>query len=528
MVVAGPCGAQPVEVQRYVDKDATGSGDGETWTDAFTDLQEAIEFADFTAGSSTTVVIWVATGTYHPSQSPEPFSTSPTFLLPRYTMIYGGFAGGETDLIERDPASNVATLDGRHVPLGEEVEQNAESVVIVDEEGHERRLDGFTVTNPEEYAAWTNRRNVAVRKGGVALVNLVVREGYADRGGGINITTINPGTRVVSCTVVDNESQRLGGGIAIQGPAEIVNSLLARNVTLACPGGICHNHGGSAIGALESTAAGSLINCTISRNEGSSAVYIDSTASLDIINSIIWGNTGEDCELDDPEEPECGLPEINGVATVSWSNVRDGYAGGTAIMDADPLFVDAGAGNFRLSSASPCLDAGLSSVVPEDDLNVDDDESTIEPTPDLDRASRVVPALPGDCPEVDMGAFERMTDDDCLTGDLNDDCEVDGADLGLLLGAWGTTGPGDLDCDGEVTGADLGILLGGWSSELDTPRECGCESLLGGGSSASLGAPLTAAELSAFYGFDSVAAFTSWLGSLPLEEIEAYLSPLME
>ena len=48
--------------------------------------------------------------------------------------------------------------------------------------------------------------------------------------------------------------------------------------------------------------------------------------------------------------------------------------------------------------------------------------------------------------------------------DLNQDNVVNGADLGLLLGAWGTSGPGDLDNDGVVTGADLGLLLGAWGN----------------------------------------------------------------
>lgn len=49
-------------------------------------------------------------------------------------------------------------------------------------------------------------------------------------------------------------------------------------------------------------------------------------------------------------------------------------------------------------------------------------------------------------------------------GDLNGDCVVDGADLGLLLSAWGDAGgPADLNNDGVVDGADLGLLL----SEFD-------------------------------------------------------------
>jgi hypothetical protein len=48
--------------------------------------------------------------------------------------------------------------------------------------------------------------------------------------------------------------------------------------------------------------------------------------------------------------------------------------------------------------------------------------------------------------------------------DLTGDGVVDGADLGLLLGAWGPCPgcPADFNGDGAVDGADLGLLLGAW------------------------------------------------------------------
>jgi len=51
--------------------------------------------------------------------------------------------------------------------------------------------------------------------------------------------------------------------------------------------------------------------------------------------------------------------------------------------------------------------------------------------------------------------------------DLNGDGSVNGQDLGILLGAWGTcvdplSCPADLNADGSVNGQDLGILLGSW------------------------------------------------------------------
>ncbi len=48
-----------------------------------------------------------------------------------------------------------------------------------------------------------------------------------------------------------------------------------------------------------------------------------------------------------------------------------------------------------------------------------------------------------------------------VPADLNGDGVVNGADLGILLGAWGTTG-GDINGDGTTNGADLGLLLGSW------------------------------------------------------------------
>jgi len=51
-----------------------------------------------------------------------------------------------------------------------------------------------------------------------------------------------------------------------------------------------------------------------------------------------------------------------------------------------------------------------------------------------------------------------------IPGDLNADGAVNGADLAILAGAWGTADPiADLDGSGEVNGADLSILLGNWT-----------------------------------------------------------------
>lgn len=56
-----------------------------------------------------------------------------------------------------------------------------------------------------------------------------------------------------------------------------------------------------------------------------------------------------------------------------------------------------------------------------------------------------------------------------IPGDLNGDGIVNGADLTILLGCWGTVttpacAPADLNADGNVNGTDLTVLLGNWTS----------------------------------------------------------------
>jgi hypothetical protein len=49
-------------------------------------------------------------------------------------------------------------------------------------------------------------------------------------------------------------------------------------------------------------------------------------------------------------------------------------------------------------------------------------------------------------------------------GDFDGNDVVNGADLGVLLAQWGSTGSADLNGDGTVNGADLGTLLSKWGT----------------------------------------------------------------
>lgn len=98
--------------------------------------------------------------------------------------------------------------------------------------------------------------------------------------------------------------------------------------------------------------------------------------------------------------------------------------------------------------------------------------------PEVTETGTFVPVHPYRCSNGNdwlIGPFDPMANvdtpgainpADCLglpcDGDLDGSGAVDGADLGILLGNWGTSGDGDIDGSGMVDGADLGLLLGAW------------------------------------------------------------------
>lgn len=88
----------------YVRASATGNNDGTSWGDAFTDLQEALVMA--LPGDE----IWVAAGTYRPAGAGG--SREATFQLLNDVALYGGFAGGETSIEQRDISMNETVLSG--------------------------------------------------------------------------------------------------------------------------------------------------------------------------------------------------------------------------------------------------------------------------------------------------------------------------------------------------------------------------------------------------------------------------------
>ena len=72
----------------YVDLAATnGLQNGADWINAYTDLEDALEYA---RNNSSIDEIWVAKGEYYPSEPATAYWT-PTFTLVSDVAVYGGF-----------------------------------------------------------------------------------------------------------------------------------------------------------------------------------------------------------------------------------------------------------------------------------------------------------------------------------------------------------------------------------------------------------------------------------------------------
>ena len=97
--------AAVAQTTHYVDTNVSGGdGDGTSWANAYTDLQDALGAS--TSGDS----IFVADGTYKPTTGT---SRTATFSIPEGVLVYGGFAGDEASLSDRDlSAGNETILSG--------------------------------------------------------------------------------------------------------------------------------------------------------------------------------------------------------------------------------------------------------------------------------------------------------------------------------------------------------------------------------------------------------------------------------
>lgn len=178
----------------------------------------------------------------------------------------------------------------------------------------------------------------------LAVTKCAITNNSAQLGGGIMFNNFSKGT-VAGCTLNSNiASNGGGGGIEVfYSSVSVTDACFLSNQAYA--GGGIYN---------DSNSNCSLFNCTF---EGNTASYrygaggVGGGAGLVITNCILWND---------------GKIETPYLAT--YSDIQGGNTG-TGNINADPLFVNAAAGDLHLKPGSPCLGAGTPNGAPPTDLD---------------------------------------------------------------------------------------------------------------------------------------------------------------
>lgn len=216
-----------------------------------------------------------------------------------------------------------------------------------------------------------------------------------------------------------------GGAIYAQSGATIINCLFSGNgasgFAVDSPPSSAFSGIASGGGIHVNAGEVTIVNCTITGNQAVAFRKTGDTttlghgggvfaASANLRNTVLWNNTNsvQSQQLDGTGTLTLGHCDIEGGLSGGWVD-----AGGN--ISTDPMFVDAGAADYRLSDASPAIDAGDNAALPADTQDVDGDSNTTEEYPiDLRNAPRRIdmPAVAdtgnGAPPVVDMGAYETF------------------------------------------------------------------------------------------------------------------------
>ncbi len=363
----------------YVDSTASGAEDGTSWADAYTELQSALLSAP-PAGTQ----VWVAAGTYYPvsnpSDPPTQLDKSATFQLLDGVSVYGGFAGTEGALDERDPSVNVTILSG-DIGVPANNDDNIYHVVTGSGTDSTAVLDGFTITsgNATEDAAELNGGGILNVGGSPTISNMVISNNEGVFGGGMfNFDGSSP--TVTNVTFIGNSAQRAGGMYNnLNSHSILINVTFVSNSASSRGGGMTtssssptltnvtfHDNSAPRGGGLHNAFGGNptLINVTFSENsatEDGGSIYNESSSPV-ITNSILYNNT---------QGTQDEIYNVGGTPTVRYSIVEGGYTG-TGNLDQDPLLgplQDNGGftQTMALGSGSPAIEAGNDADCPATD-----------------------------------------------------------------------------------------------------------------------------------------------------------------
>jgi hypothetical protein len=234
----------------YVRAGATGANTGLSWTDAFTDLQSALNYGCI--GSLTAVAptpeIWVANGTYKPTTTTGPASRTISFVMRPNVAIYGGFVGTETTLSQRPPVNPTSGPGGTAQPSSTTLSGDIGTV------GDNTDNSYHVISNP------------------TGLTTTAILDGFVITGGNANGTS---------------SIDQSGGGIDNNGLGNLAIRNCVFQANSASQGGAMVNYRGQ-----DGASNTSLLNCVFQDNAASNggAMYNSYTSPI-LTNCVFQANT---------------------------------------------------------------------------------------------------------------------------------------------------------------------------------------------------------------------------------------------
>ncbi|MNJ98975.1 hypothetical protein D3C87_167460 [compost metagenome] len=390
----------------YVKKGSIGSG--LSWAYAASELADAL----IAAKTNTAIKeIWVAKGTYKPMYSPEDgpnFGTDKgrdnAFVLVKDVKVYGGFAGTETDLSQRDLSitTNKSTLSGDFndddviTGTGSTLNisgntENAYHVLVSAGAVGNAVLNGFTITGG--YGA-----------SGIPLFVNTFRI-YRNTGGGmLNTNTSSP--TITNCIFINNMVKGGSGGAMynyLSATPLVMNCSFVNNFASNTSGQGWGDEGGGGMYNLDSAPI--IVNCTFYGNlatgDRSGGAINSLNSNLSVTNSIVANNSASASN---------GIYSLNGTLVVRYSLVQDMPADVTTHnLDgtADPLFTNPAIGAYTLKSGSPAINSGSNALYEAADGNAGNNSLGL----DKDLAGN--PRLTGGT--IDIGAYELQSQPQTIT-----------------------------------------------------------------------------------------------------------------
>jgi len=418
--------SQGFSVIFYVDHNAAGANDGSTWTDAFPNLQDALEVA--VSGDE----IWVAQGVYKPENVIDLDNDGvldpreAVFHIPSGVALYGGFVGTEMSVEERDWQANLTILsgdiddndlnaDGNFIAesITDVAGGNSFHVIYTENADSETRLDEFVVTAgrahldafmPFDYpntsgGGWYNLLSNPSNSSSPTIANSSFQGNYAKSNGGAFYTT--PGSagaesssliencefsgnasgnsggalyigsfslgtyepQIVDCRFIGNETYRNGGAIYLLGDAAEISSSLFENNEV------------TAISTDDSTLPGSggAVRMVASKAVFTKCMFIDNTATGNPTGAYEGGGGGAVyMSVNEPQTSSLGSSIPQFISCGFYSNYSGGNTaswGGAVLYLSDggilaPFFVNCVFSDNEASNHGGAV-AGFTRVISE-------------------------------------------------------------------------------------------------------------------------------------------------------------------